>query len=79
VVYAGRLPIVPSDRYRIPARFSNDTAVSGITPPTNASALRERLGFGDGQCRARRYLQAEDYIPSSLSLSLSQFGDVTPK
>jgi hypothetical protein len=39
VVHSGRLPIVPGDRNRIPARFGDNATISGIAPPINLGAL----------------------------------------
>ena len=50
VVYSGRLPIVPGDRNRIPARFGDNATISGIAPPINLGALIEGLGFVDCHC-----------------------------
>ena len=44
------LPVVPGDRDRIPARFGDNTTVSGIAPPINPGALIEGLGFVDCHC-----------------------------
>ena len=41
VVDAGHLSIVPGNRDRIPTRFCDNAAISGIAPPTNAGALLE--------------------------------------
>ncbi len=56
VVYSGHLPIVPGDRDRIPTRFGDNAAVSGIAPPINAGALLEGLGFVDCHCCSCRYM-----------------------
>jgi transposase, IS30 family len=50
VVDAGHLPIVPGNRDRIPTRFGDNAAISGIAPPINAGALLEILGFIDCHC-----------------------------
>jgi hypothetical protein len=47
VVYSGHLPIVPGDCDRIPTRFGDGAAVSGVAPPIDASSLLEGLGFVD--------------------------------
>src|SRR5271155_246813 len=47
VVHSGYLPIVPGDRDRIPARFSDNAAIIGVALPINAGAFLEVLGFGD--------------------------------
>jgi hypothetical protein len=41
VVHSGNLPVVPSDRNRIPSRFGDNAAVSGIALPVNAGILFE--------------------------------------
>jgi hypothetical protein len=47
VVYAGDLPIVPSDRDRVPTPLGDNPAVARIASPINAIAHFEALGFGD--------------------------------
>jgi hypothetical protein len=56
VVYARHLPIVPGDRDRIPTRFGDNAAISGITSPIHSGALLETLGFGGCHCRPSRCL-----------------------
>ena len=48
VVHDSHMTIVPGDRDRIPTRLSDNTPVSSITLPANASTLLEVLRFGGG-------------------------------
>ena len=50
VVYARHLPIVPGDRDRIPTRFGDNAAITGVASPVHSGALLETLGFGDCHC-----------------------------
>jgi hypothetical protein len=45
VVHAGHLPVGPGNRDRIPTRFGDDAAISGIASPINAGAFLEALRF----------------------------------
>jgi len=54
VVYAGHLPIVPGDCDRIPTRFGDNAAISGVALPIDSGALLETLGFGDCHCHPSR-------------------------
>jgi hypothetical protein len=47
MVHAGPLPIVPGNRGRIPTRFGDKAAVSGITSPINPGALCAAFRFVD--------------------------------
>ena len=42
----------PGDRDRIPTRFGDDAAVSGIAMPINAGTLLENIGVGDRHCHS---------------------------
>ena len=44
------VPVVPGDRDRVPSRFGDNAAIGGITPPKNAGADLQVLGFGDCRC-----------------------------
>ncbi len=50
VVYDSHLTIVPGDRNRIPTRFSDSAAISGIASPINTAAFLEAFRFGDCHC-----------------------------
>jgi len=43
VVHSAHLPIVPGDRDRIPTRFGDNAAVSGVAPPINAGTFLRAL------------------------------------
>jgi hypothetical protein len=47
MVHAGSLPIVPGNRDRVPTRFGDKAAVSGITSPINPGALCAAFRFVD--------------------------------
>ena len=52
VVHARHLAIAPGDRDRIPTRFGDNAAISGIASPINPGAFREALRFVDCHCCA---------------------------
>ena len=45
VVDNRHVPVVPGDRDRVPSRFGDNAAISGITPPKNAGADLQVLGL----------------------------------
>ena len=46
--YGRHVTIVPRNRDRVPPRFGNDAAVSGVASPINPVTLLEAFGFVDG-------------------------------
>jgi hypothetical protein len=58
VVDNRHVPIVPGDRDRVPTRFGDNAAISGITPPKNASAGLQVLGFGTVIVGSSRFLRS---------------------
>jgi hypothetical protein len=46
MMHGGHLPIVPGDRDRIPTRFGDNAAITGIALPINAGALLAGLALG---------------------------------